>query len=310
VDPRLRLNRPVELAAASGRPYNRDMDAPSSVLRPTDAQALADWAALIDADAAQVARVREPEPAADHYAAMAARFRPGQLPSLELPVLETFTQPTDTWLDIGAGGGRFAVPLARRVARVIAVEPSASMRDTLASAAADAGVSNIEIHDLRWPVASWSESGDVSLAAHSLYDIREIAPFLDAMERYTRRLCIAVFGQAARGASLAPLFEAVHGEPLQTLPALREFVALLGARGRRYEVHTVGTGSTVELTPPDEAYEMARRMLWLTPDSAKDGQMRTLMQERWGQADGIAMPAARPFIGIVSWEPPGSRSAP
>jgi SAM-dependent methyltransferase len=279
------------------------MDSPHSVLRPTEAQALADWAALIDADAAQVARVREPEPAADHYATMAARFRPGQLPSFELPVLEAFTQPSDTWLDIGAGGGRFAVPLAKQVARLIAIEPSAAMRATLTSAAADAGIANVEVHDLRWPDTSWSGVADVSLAAHSLYDIREIGHFLDAMERHTRRLCIAVFGRNARGASLAPLFESVHGEPLQTLPALHEFVALLGARGRRYEVRTVGTGNTTDLTPPDEAYEMGRRMLWLSPGSAKEQRMRALMQEWWGQADGIAMPAARPFIGIVSWLP-------
>jgi SAM-dependent methyltransferase len=280
------------------------METPPSVLRPTETQALADWAALIDADAAQVARVREPEPAADHYATLAARFRPGNLPSLELPVLEAFAQPSDTWLDIGAGGGRFAVPLAARITRLIAVEPSASMRATLTSAAAAAGLTNVEVHDLRWPDASWSGVADVSLAAHSVYDIREIGQFLDAMERHTRRLCIAVFGQAARGASLARLFEAVHGEPLHTLPALREFVALLGARGRRYEVRTVGAGNASELTPPDEAYEMGRRMLWLSPGSAKEQRMRTLMQEWWGRADGIAMPAARPFIGIVSWEPP------
>ncbi len=281
------------------------MESPPCVLRPSDALALAEWAALIVADAAQVARVREPEPATDHYAAMAARFRPGQLPSLELPVLESFAQPSETWLDIGAGGGRFAVPLAARVSRLIAVEPSASMRATLTSAAADASVSNIEIHDLRWPDASWTEPADVSLAAHSLYDIREIAPFLDAMERHTRRLCIAVFGQAARGASLAPLFEAVHGEPLQTLPALREFVVLLGARGRRYEVRTVGAGNATDLTPRDEAHELARRLLWLSPGSEKDKRMRTLMDDWWGGPDGIAMPAARPFIGVVSWLPPG-----
>lgn len=285
------------------------MDSPPSALRPSEAQALTEWAALIDADAAQVARVREPERPADHYAPVAARFRPGHLPSLELPVLQSFTRPSDTWLDIGAGGGRFAVPLAARVTRLIAIEPSDSMRATLTTAAEDAGASNIEVRAVHWPDTKWSEGADVSLAAHSLYDIREIAPFLDAMERHTRRRCIAVFGQIARGASLAPLFEAVHGEPLQTLPALREFVALLGARGRRYEVKTVGAGQSTDLTPPDEAYESARRLLWLTPGSAKDQRMRTLVDDWWGGPTGIAMPAFRPAIGIVSWLPPGPRPA-
>ncbi|MEX2446104.1 MAG: methyltransferase domain-containing protein [Dehalococcoidia bacterium] len=280
-----------------------ELDA-ATALRPTEADALTAWAALVDADAEQVPRVREPEPPADHYAGTAARFRPGHLEALELPVLESFAEPDDTWLDIGAGGGRFAVPLAARVARVVAVEPSESMQLTLAAAAADAGRENIELHDVRWPDAGWTQDADVSLAAHALYDIREVGAFLDAMERHTRRLCIAVFGQQARGATLRPLFEAVHGEPLHTLPALREFVALLGARGRRAEVRTVGGGETTVLAPHEDAYAEARRLLWLAPDSEKDRRMRALMDEWWGTPAGIRMPAARPFIGIVSWTPP------
>ncbi|MBM4411190.1 MAG: class I SAM-dependent methyltransferase [Chloroflexi bacterium] len=149
------------------------------LLRPSEADAIAAWAALVDADAAQVARVREPEPPGDFYAPMAERSRPGPRAALELPLLEAHARPDDTWLDIGAGGGRFAIPLSRRVARVVAIEPSEAMRATLASAATEAGRTNIEVHDPRWPAAGWTTSADVSLAAHSIYDIREIAPFLD-----------------------------------------------------------------------------------------------------------------------------------
>lgn len=277
----------------------------SSLLRPTEQDALDAWRALVAADAEQVARVREPEPAADYYAAVAARFRPGEMPSIELPTLEQFARPGDSWLDIGAGGGRLAIPLAARVARMVAIEPSESMRRTLSNAAAMAGCGNIEVHDLRWPAEAWRERVDVSLAAHAFYDIGAIAPFLDAMEAQTSRICIAVLGQCARGATLAPLFEAVHGEPLQALPALPEFVGLLAARGRRFEVRTAGSGELTELTPRDKAYELARRLLWLSPDSPKDRRMRELVDDWWGRPDGIEMPTARPFIGIVSWSPSG-----
>jgi hypothetical protein len=37
--------------------------------------------------------------------------------------------------------------------------------------------------------------------------------------------------------------------------------------------------------------------------------MRTLMDDWWGGPDGIAMPAARPFIGVVSWLPPDRPAA-
>lgn len=275
----------------------------TNVLRPGEAEALAAWAALVAADAEQVARVREPEPPADHYAQVAARFRPGAFESLEWPVLDALTAPGETVLDIGAGGGRFAVPLAQKGCRVIAIEPSEAMRATLAAAAAEAGV-RVEVHARRWPDPAWSEEADVSLAAHALYDIAEIGPFLDAMERFTRRLCVAMFGQFGRGANLAGLFEAVHGEPMATLPALKEFAALLGARNRRYEVRTVSAGREFELMEREAAFEAARRLLWLAPGSAKEQRMRELMEAWWGTPEGVRVPVFRRFIGIVSWEPP------
>jgi SAM-dependent methyltransferase len=279
----------------------------AGALRPDEATALAAWAALVDADAEQVARVREPEPPRDHYAPTAERFRPGALSSAELPLLQALARPTDTWLDIGAGGGRFAVPLAAHVARVVAVEPSGAMRSTLATAAAEAGRTNIEVHDLRWPAAGWTQDADVSLAAHCLYDIREAGPFLDAMEAHTRRLCVAVFRQFARGTQLARLFEAVHGEPLHTLPALREFVALLSARGRRVDLRTVPDDAPT-VVPRDRAFRETRRLLWLAEGSAKDAHMQELVQQWWtspeGGTDSIVLPVASRFIGVVTWEPP------
>lgn len=279
------------------------------MLRPDEAGALAAWAALVDADAEQVARVREPEPPHDHYAPTAQRFRPGGLSSAELPVLQALARPSDVWLDIGAGGGRFAVPLAAQVARVIAVEPSGAMRENLAAAAVEAGRANIEVHDARWPAPGWEQDADVSLAAHCLYDIREAAPFLDTMEAHTRRLCVAVFRQFGRGTHLARLFEAVHGEPLQTLPALREFVALLGARGRRVEVQTVPDDAS-NVVPREQAFREARRLLWLAEGSANDERMQELIKEWWGgPGDGIAVPVASQFVGVVTWEPPRKSAA-
>lgn len=280
-----------------------------NALRPDEATALAEWRRLTEADREQVERVRERAEGDDFYAPVASAFSPGRRESLEWPAIAAFARPDDTWLDIGAGGGRFAVPLAGIVERVVAVEPSQSMRDTMAAAAAEASRTNIEVVDAYWPPEGWSEMADVSLAAHSTYDIGDIAPFLDAMERFTRRTCIAVFGCRARGAQLADLFLAVHGEPMATLPSLREFVALLGARGRRYEVRTVGSGETRERPrPAEEAYAAARRLLWLAEGSEKDARMRALIDEWYGTPEGVALPSMRPWVGIVSWEPPSTPS--
>ncbi|MCK9485830.1 MAG: class I SAM-dependent methyltransferase [Dehalococcoidia bacterium] len=275
-----------------------------NVLRPTEQAALHEWRRLVEADREQVERVRERTEGEDFYAPVAAAFSPGRRESLEWPVLQAFAKPEDTWIDIGAGGGRFAVPLAGMVRRVIAVEPSGSMRATMAAAADEAGRTNIEVVDAYWPAAGWSETADVTLAAHSTYDIDDIASFLDEMERFTRRTCIALFGCRARGAQLADLFEAVHGEPMATLPSLREFVALLGARGRRTEVRTAGRGDTQEPPhPAEEAYATARRLLWLAEGTEKDARMRALIDEWYGTSEGVALPSMRPWVGVVSWEP-------
>ncbi|GMU39669.1 MAG: hypothetical protein AMXMBFR23_05350 [Chloroflexota bacterium] len=275
-----------------------------NTLRPTEAEALAAWAALVAADREQVERLREDRPASsDYYAPIAGSFRAGVRENLEWPALEALVRPDDAVLDIGAGGGRFSVPLARSARRVVAIEPSEAMRATLTAAATEAGV-EVEVRDGRWPDPAWAETVDVSLAAHVFYDIEAIAPFLDAMEQHTRRTCVVMAGAQARGASLAPLWEAVHGEPMATLPALREFVALLGARGRRYEVRTASPAAPAEPMAREDAYRQGRRLLWLAEGSEKERRMRALMDEWYGQGDRIALPEARPFIGIVSWEPP------
>ncbi|TAJ16464.1 MAG: class I SAM-dependent methyltransferase [Dehalococcoidia bacterium] len=271
-------------------------------IRPTESQAAAAWAEMVDGDAEQVARVREPEPAGDFYGGIAPRFRPGARPSLELPFLLDIAQAEDTWLDIGAGGGRFALPLSEHVERVIAVEPSESMRRVLREAIRESGRTNVEVHDLTWPSPEWTYEVDVSFAAHSIYDIREIIPFLDAMERCSRRACLAILADQPRGAHLARLFEAVHGEPFSPLPGLREFIALLSARGRRFDVSTVA-GEPSSVTSLDEAATLARRLLWLTPDSAKDRRSRALIEEWWSVPGGVLLPPARGFFGVVAWQP-------
>jgi 2-polyprenyl-3-methyl-5-hydroxy-6-metoxy-1,4-benzoquinol methylase len=276
-------------------------EAPSP-LRPTEGDALAEWRRLVAADAEQVTRLREHERERDHYRPTAARFRAGgALPAGELPLLEAIIEAGETLLDIGAGGGRFAVPLARRAGRVIVIEPSEAMRANLVGSAAEAGVTTIELHDQRWPDPAWSESTDVSLASHVLYDISEVGAFLDAMERHSRRLCVVALGETARGAQLAALWQAVHGEPLQTLPALRELLALLGARRRRYELRIAVT-PPAEPSDAEQAFELARRLLWLAGGSEKEARMRELVREWYGEPDGrVRLPAMRDFVGVVSW---------
>ncbi len=274
---------------------------PTHALRPSLEEARAAWTRLVDADAEQVARVREPEPAHDFYAPVAGTFRPSESSAAEFAILDSLAQPEDRWLDIGAGGGRFARPLARRVSEVIAIEPSPAMRAVLAEGVEADGLTNLSVHDARWPVEGWAEQADVTLAAHCLYDNREPLPFLAAMERHARRLCVVSLARFPRGTQFAELFEAVHEEPFQQLPALHEFVALLGALGRSYEVRRVWAGAPAEPIDTEHARRFVRRMLWLQPGSEKDRRMCGLIDKWWGGPSGVLLPLGLREVGMVSW---------
>jgi SAM-dependent methyltransferase len=284
--------------------------APPNALRPSADEALTAWRDLILANREQIERLREDERRTDFYAGRAPQFQPGAMQSAELPYLLSLAQPGDRLLDVGAGGGRFSVPLAAHFAAVAAVEPSPAMRETLTASAAEHGRTNITVHDMRWPAPDGAAlpSGDVSLVAHVLYDIDGLGPFLDALEAQTRRTCVVILGDRAPSTAVEVAWTRVHEEPLHALPALREFLAVLGARGRRFEVQTFDTrGGGGEPLPFDQAYAMARRMCWLAEGSEKDVRLGALLREHFGTPDGlIALPPRLNFTAPVTWSPPGA----
>src|SRR3954452_11736364 len=123
-------------------------------LRPTVDSVLTSWSDRVRANREQVDRYREVPDGTDFYAPMAARFRddPRRAGDAGLDFLRSLVQPGETWLDIGAGGGRYALPVALLAGEVIAVEPSAGMRAVLETSMAEDGIANVRIIDTTWPM--------------------------------------------------------------------------------------------------------------------------------------------------------------
>ncbi|MDP8905261.1 MAG: class I SAM-dependent methyltransferase [Chloroflexota bacterium] len=277
----------------------------SDSLRPAAEAALADWAARVRADREQVERCREVEDPTDFYAPVVHRFRldPRRTDDDVLVVLLEHARPDETWLDVGAGGGRYALPIALRVREVIAVEPSPAMVDGLRAAMAEHGIANVRVIAEKWPLGRPPPESDVSLLAHLGYDVGELGPFLDALEAATRRLCIAVMGESAMTTVATLFWQDVHGERRVHLPALPELVVLLYARRRLPQVRLV------DRVPPsfetfEEALAMARRQLWVREGSAKDRRLVELVRERLLERDGrFTFDDGPSTIGIASWPP-------
>lgn len=283
-------------------------EGPANVLRPTASEAFAAYTALVVANREQVERLRdEPEASSDFWAPRAARFRPGILDIEEMPGLLALAQPEDTWLDVGAGGGRFALPLSGHVGRVVAVEPSEAMRGVLADAIATAGRTNLEVRDNRWPLEADAgiPTADVSLVANVLYDSQELEAFIAALEAHTKRTCVVICSDRAPSTPDPGLWAALHGEPICALPGLPEFLAVLGALRRRFEVRAFG--ASPEATPLDLDAAVAESLprYWVAAGSPKGRRLRELLVEHFGTPEGqVVLPPRRNYSAVISWAPP------
>jgi SAM-dependent methyltransferase len=274
-------------------------------LRPNEEQATRAWRTLVTAEKEQVERLPERPRPEDFYAPVAGSFRadPGRSDDPVLEHLRPLVRPEETWLDLGAGGGRYTLPIALTAKAVYAVEPSRGMLEVLAQAQREAGIANVETFAERWPGESKAPVADVALICQVGYDIAEIGAFLDQMEAHARRLCVAVMFHRAPISDFGALWEPVHGEPRVELPALAEFVALLFARGSVPQIETfeIPPRTYTDLAALQSA---ARRPLWVLPGSPRDATLAGAIEERAVAVEGgVALSRGPRRLGLVTWQP-------
>jgi SAM-dependent methyltransferase len=247
----------------------------------------------------------------DFYAPVRSLFRadPTRTDDPVLNALLDLVRSGETWLDVGAGAGRFALPIARAIdpsgGSVVAVDGSASMLEGLREIADDHGIENVRTIHARWPPLEPADlAADVALIAHVGYDIEEIGPFVDALEAAARRLCVAVLMEGAPASAADPFWPPVHGESRVPLPALSDFVELISVRRRASQV------TRMKIAPrwfdTREALEgFVRRQLWIEPSGPKEARFQAALDDLIVHAaDGWAIrDRPSPEIGIVTWSP-------
>ena len=123
------------------------------------------------------------------------------------------------------------------------------------------------------------------------------------MERSARRLCVAMLFWRRPTWAMDRLWPAVHGVERALLPAMREMVTLLMARGRPVEIQIVET-------PPhafesvEQAVGLARHQTWVRPGSEADRRLEAAIRERLIERDGrLAFEWAPSHLGLVTWTP-------
>ena len=120
------------------------------------------WRMMVEEEHAQSEWARgQAQAPEDFWESFAERFRP-EPSRTDDPVVQRLLQevePRHTVIDVGAGGGRVALPLSLQCRQVVAVEPSASMGSILEEEAQRAQRDNILLVQSTWEEAAIEAAG-------------------------------------------------------------------------------------------------------------------------------------------------------
>lgn len=168
----------------------------------------------------------------DFWRSLAPSFRadPRRTDDEALNVISELAESCDSLLDVGGGAGRFAVALALAGKAATVVDPSESMLEQLREAADEGGADNVTAVPADWESAE-AEPADAVLCSHVVYGVAEIEPFVRKLIAHARRRVIMLSFVDSPQASVAPLWEPVHGERRVNLPALPELMGVLWEMG-------------------------------------------------------------------------------
>jgi SAM-dependent methyltransferase len=242
---------------------------------------------------------------ADFWQALARRFRasadPG--PDATTDALAALIGPGDRVVDVGAGGGRHAIPLARRCREVVAVEPSPAMRAVLAEELARQGVLNVRIVAATWAEAA-VEPAPLVFAAHVTYGVRPLEPFLRKLDAMATRHAALVVMRDPPQAPIAPFWQAVHGEARLRLPCRDELAAALAELSIVFEATCLGLVPPLALGPREQALDLLRFRLLVGPGTPADTRLLAVLDALTEERDGQLYPQAPAHEAwLLRWTP-------
>jgi 2-polyprenyl-3-methyl-5-hydroxy-6-metoxy-1,4-benzoquinol methylase len=208
-------------------------------------------------------------------------------------------------IDVGAGGGRLTLPLAKRVQEIVAVEPSSAMRDVLQAGIDRHGITNVTIVPSTWEDADVPPA-DLVFAAHVTYSVPRIEPFLRKLDsRATETAALVAFTNPALHV-LAPFWLAVYGEERLRLPCRDELLAVLRELGAEPQVVPAHMQPVSSFGTANDAYEQLRRRLFVGAGTHYEARLRDAIERLAVEKDGELWPVeAHPNQQSVIWWRPG-----
>lgn len=211
--------------------------------------------------------------------------------------------PDDDVLDVGAGTGAFALPLAVGARAVTAVEPSAAMVRILTRKRDEAGLLNVRVVRCGWE-SLHDVPHAVALSVNALYRTLDVRSWLDRMHAHTRRDIVVILTDGREPAPPPALLD-VAGEqrlPPSAGPAELETIVRLVVGPENYERREWRVQREYVFRDADEAVARLLGPIDLTPEA------RALAREivptvTTSCSRGLVLARSHRVVGL-RWSPP------
>ncbi|GAC1617097.1 MAG: class I SAM-dependent methyltransferase [Candidatus Dormibacteraceae bacterium] len=260
---------------------------------PPAGPAAAEWRRIAEARQAQATAFADPhywDRRARSYAAATAGTSDGFV-----DFLEPWLDPARTLIDVGAGTGRHAAPLADRLDWVTAVEPSLGMRALIPHR------DNMTVVAAGWEDAD-VQPADLVICCHVLYGVLDPPGFIARLEQAARlRVFVQLrFGQMRTASD--PLWELMTGEPRAPMPDFGDLYRVLLELAIPADVTVLRYPTHQRWSSEAEFVEEHRPPLGKAWDPEKAATWIGLNLER--QPDGgVAYGRGESVSGVAHWQP-------
>jgi len=211
-----------------------------------------------------------------------------------LRILEPYISPHKTLIDVGAGTGRHAVPLAERLEWVTAVEPSEGMRSHIAAR------DNITVIASSWEDAEVAPA-DLVICSHVLYGIADPVPFVTKLERSARERVFVMMRESDLPHPAAEVRRRLQQDEQARLPRFSELFMLLLQMGIAPDVDFLRYPITTRYSDIEEAVVDVRAMYGDGWDEAAG--RAALVQILHRDGDQLVYDGGVALSGVAHWQP-------
>ena len=252
-------------------------------------------------------------PPADWWAARATAFTrgagdPAAGPPPGLPQIVERLERHDTVIDVGAGAGRYALPLARATQHVTLVEPSPAMARLAREQLEDLDRASWSLIETGWLDAGPIEPASAVLLANVLSPHEELEAWIGTALDHARDWLFIVHGTLPDGGpnALEPLRRvslAFHGEPRAPQPDLADLLPALHELGVYPDVTMLERSFARSYASATEAARDAAATLLVEPTQPALARIRGLLRRdlRRLPGGGVALPEVVAPFALLSW---------